>query len=82
MSRPRIVPPDDELKRIFSLHEGRSARWIRDHYGWPVGLSIVKTYRRRLMKPNPIEGAASMPDWEFSLTMSSTQAERFAGRLP
>jgi hypothetical protein len=65
MSRPRQVPDDRTLTRIFKRHPGWVAQDFITHYGWPASRALVREHRRRIMSGNPIAGAASISRVEF-----------------
>jgi hypothetical protein len=46
--RPRRLPDDAELQRVFGKYPGRSAAQLLEKFGWDVTASTLLAHRRRL----------------------------------
>jgi hypothetical protein len=76
MSRPRLVPDDRTLSRLFARYPEESAQWFIDRFGWSVSQGAVFAHRRRLLSVNPILGAASISHAEFRRCCDEAARER------
>jgi len=74
--RPRRVPSDVELARIFKLHKGETTRRILDRYGWDVSLNLLQAYRRKLRRRSAIAGVASMSQADFRQALDLTLLDK------
>ena len=79
--RPRVLPGDPELQRVFGKYPGRSAAQLLEKFQWDVTASTLLAHRRRLGHITPKDRGRMdvMSDAEFWMTVGRNQAERLRG---
>ena len=77
--RPRVLPDDAELQRVFAKYPGRSAAQLLEKFQWDVTPSTLLAHRRRLGHIAPKERGRmdELSDVEFWGRVRWNQLVRF-----
>ena len=82
--RPRRLPDDQELQRVFAKYPGRSAAQLLEKFQWDVTASTLLAHRRRLGHITPKDRGRmdAMNDDVFWGRVRRNQLVRFGVDFP